>query len=216
MEPTKASSFSKKEAIAFGFKTAKEYILFFLGLFVIWVLITGISAAIQGGLNADKHNVIILIISLLFRLLSWGVNSIISLGIINIMLKLVDGVKPEFKDLYYITKLFNFMLASMIKGLIVVGGLILFIIPGIIFSIKLQYTEYFIVDKKMDAIDAIKASWEITKGVKGNLFLLGLLLGLINILGFLCLLVGLVITVPLSMVANAYVYRKLISQSSLK
>jgi uncharacterized membrane protein len=132
------------------------------------------------------------------------------------MLKLVDGVKPEFKDLYYITKLFNFMLATLIKGFIVIVGLLLFIIPGIIFSIKLQYTEYFIVDKKMDAIDAIKASWEITKGVKGNLFLLGLLLGLINILGFLCLIVGLVITVPLSMVANAYVYRKLISQSSLK
>jgi uncharacterized membrane protein len=207
-----ATNFSKKEAIKFGFKTAKENIPFFIGLFVIWILITFISSVIQSALNANKQ----FVIGLLFNLFTWVVDSVVSLGIVSIMLKFVDGKKPDFKDLYYTSKLFNFMLASIIRGFIVLVGFILFIVPGIIFSIKLQFYEYFIVDKKMDAIDSLKASWELTKGVKWNLFLLGLLLALINILGFLCLVVGLIITVPLAMIANAYIYRKLLRKSSLK
>lgn len=212
MAQAKAVTFSKKEAIKFGFKTAKENILFFIGLLVIWVLVTAIFSTIQETLNTNKQY----LIGLLFNLFTLVIDSILSLGIINITLKFVDGQKPDFKDLYYTTKLFNFILASLIKAVVVIVGFILLIIPGIILSIKFQFFEYFIVDKKMDAVDSLKASWKITKGVKWNLFLFGLLLALINILGFLCFIIGLVIAVPLTMVANTWVYRKLLSQSSLK
>lgn len=212
MANTENTSFSKKEAIDFGFKTAKENIIFFIGLFVIWAVITILTSSIQSTLTAGRQP----LISFLFTLITWIINSVVSMGLVNITLKFVDNKKPDFKDIYYVTKLFNYILASVIRSLIVLVGFVLLIIPGIIFSIKLQFVGYFIVDKKMDAVDSIKASWEITKGVKWNLFLLGILLGLINVLGFLCLLIGLVITVPLSMVAEAYVYRKLLSQSTFK
>lgn len=209
---SKAPRFIKKEAIKFGFEVAKKNIVFFLGVFAIWALTTIISSSIQNSLNANKQ----FLISLLFNLFMWVVNAIISMGIINITLQFTDNKKPKLKDIYYTKKIFNYILASILRGIIIVFGLILLIVPGIIFSIKLQYSEYLIVDKGLNAADSIKKSWEMTKGVKWNLFLLGLLLGLINILGFLSLIVGLLITVPLSMVANAYVYRKLLSQSSLK
>lgn len=146
----------------------------------------------------------------------WVINSIIAMGIINICLKFVEGKTPKLKDIYYTKNLFNFILASILRNFIIIFGFILFIIPGIIFSIKLQYSEYLIVDKKLDAVSSIKTSWEMTKGVKWNLFLFGILLGLINVLGILALLVGLLITVPLTFIANAYVYRKLYSQMHLK
>ncbi|HYM65046.1 MAG TPA: YciC family protein [Candidatus Sulfotelmatobacter sp.] len=209
---SKTPNFVKKEAIKFGFEVAKKNVVFFLGVFVIWAIVTFISSAIQGSLNANKQ----FLVSFLFSLFMWVVNAVISMGIINITLMLVDKKKPKLQDIYYKKKIFNYILASIIRGVILVVGFLLLIIPGIIFAIKLQYSEYLIVDKGYDAVDSIKGSWEMTKGVKWNLFLFGLLLGLINILGFLCLLVGLLITVPLSMVANAYVYRKLLSQSGLK
>lgn len=208
----KAREFSKKEAINFGFKIAKENVFFFLSVFVVWALITIVTSGIQGSLNANKQP----LLSFIFSLLMWVVNSIISMGIINIYLKFVDGKKPNLKDIFYTKKLFNYILASIVRTLIIVIGFLLFIIPGIIFSIKLQYSEYLIVDKQKDAVDSLKGSWEMTKGVKWNLFLFGILLGLINILGVLALLVGLLITVPLSLVANAYVYRKLYSQTFSK
>ncbi len=204
--------FVKREAIDFGFNIAKKNILFFIGIFVIWILVSFISSSIQNGLSSQKQY----FFSFLFGLVAWVATSILSMGIINVMLEFVDGKKPELKDLYYKKKVFNFILASILRPLIVIAGLILFIIPGVIFAIKFQFSEYLIVDKKMDAIESLQASWEMTKGVKWNLFLFGLLLGLINLLGLLCLIVGLIITVPLSMLATAYVYRKLLSQTVLK
>ena len=212
-KPTSGNNFfSKKEAIKFGFEIAKKNIVFFLGVAVIWAFVVIISSSIQNSLNANKQ----FFVSFLFNLFMWVVNSIISMGIINITLKFVDKKKPKLQDIYYTQKVFNYILASIIRSVIVIFGFILFIIPGIIFSIKLQYAEYLIVDKKLDAVDSIKKSWEMTKGVKWNLFLLGILLGLINILGLLCVFVGLLITIPLSMVANAYVYRKLLGRANLK
>lgn len=209
---SKHPRFVKKEAISFGFNIAKKNVLFFLGLFVIWAFFSILSSAIRDSFIAERQ----FLFSFIFSLLVWVVGTILSMGFINITLEFVDGKKPALKDLYYTTKLFNYILATIIKSLIVIAGLILLIVPGIIFAIKLQFTGYLIVDKKLDFADALKGSWEITKGVKWNLFLLGILLGLINVLGFLCLLVGLLITVPLAMVAEAYVYRKLLSQTSLK
>lgn len=209
---SKKHHFSKKEAIKFGFKVAKANITFFLAVGVIWAAITIISQAIQTSLSSENQ----FVASFLVSIVMWIINSIISMGVIFILLKFVDNKKPKIKEIYYTKNLFNFILASIIRTLIIIVGFILFIIPGIIFSIKLQYSEYLIVDKGKDAVDSLKGSWEMTKGVKWNLFLFGILLALINILGFLALLVGLLVTVPLSMVANAYVYRKLLSQVNLK
>lgn len=204
--------FSKKEAIKFGFGVAKSNILFFLSVFVVWAFVTLISQGLETSLNAEKQ----VLASFLVSVVMWILGSIISMGVIFITLQFVDKKKPKLKDVFYTKNLFNYILSSIMKTIIIVIGFILFIIPGIIFAIKLQYAGYLIVDKQKGAVDSLKGSWKMTKGVKWNLFLFGLLLGVINILGFFALLIGLLITVPLSMVANAYVYRKLLSQVNLK
>jgi uncharacterized membrane protein len=146
-------------------------------------------------------------------LLQMVVNLIIGIGIINICLKFLDNQKPKYKDLFYYKPIVNYFLASLLEGLIVVGGFILLIIPGIFFALRLQFTSYLVVDKKLGPVEAIKTSWKITGGNAWNLFFFGILLGLINILGVLCLLIGLFVTVPLSMLATTFVYRKLLLQS---
>ena len=55
----------------------------------------------------------------------------------------------------------------------------------------------------------MKSSWNILKGYKWKLFLIMLVCGLINILGLLCLIVGLLVTIPIGMVAVACVYHRL-------
>lgn len=208
IKSVKSRSFSKREAISFGFKTSKKNIAFFLGIFAIWILIQIVSSGISESLDANRSG----FLSFLFSVLMWVVNTIISMGIIVITLKFVDNKKPKLKDIFYTKSIFNFIIASIIRGVIGVIGFALFIIPGIIFSIKLQFAGYLIVDKGMGAVESIKKSWKMTKGVKWNLFLLGLLLCLINLLGVLCLVIGLFVTIPLTMVAEAYVYRKLLSK----
>ncbi len=94
-------------------------------------------------------------------------------------------------------------------------GLILLIIPGIIWAIQFCFYDYLIVDRGFGPVDALKKSSEITKGVKLDLFVFGMLLGIINLLGFICLVVGLFVTIPTTMVAMAFVYRKLLAQTEL-
>src|SRR4030042_562947 len=101
--------------------------------------------------------------------------------------------------------------AILVSNFGVLGSFITGVVNWVVTaSITLGFVNDIIVDKKM-GIDSLSKSWQMTKGVKLNLFLFWILLALINIAGALLLLVGLFITVPLSMVATAYVYRKLVS-----
>lgn len=199
-----AKNFVKKEAIDFGFETAKKNLFFFITLFVTIILTYVAVGILQVALGKSP------LLSLIGLLVRTVVGLVISMGVIKISLEFIDKKKPKLKDLYFTKSILNYFLVSVVKTIIVIIGFILLIIPGIIFSIKLQFASYLVVDKNMGVTEALNKSWEMTKGVKWNLFLFGLLIFLINVIGFLCLIIGLIVTVPLSMVATAYVYRKLL------
>jgi uncharacterized membrane protein len=203
----KKTQFSKKEAIKFGFGTAKSNILFFIGLLIIVIFVSAITASLRAGVQ--KSALAYLVVSIVQYL----VNVIIAMGLIRITLEFVSKLKPKLLDIVYYKPIVRYIIASIIQGIIVFVGFILLIIPGIILAVRLQYASYLIVDKNLGPIEAIKTSWNITRGNTWNLFFFGIILGLINILGILCLLVGLFITVPLGMLATTFVYRKLLLQS---
>ena len=214
--------FSKKEAIKFGWETVKKKILFFVLLlslvsgapFVLGFLFH-LPAVLLMAITGKKFLIFsaILILAFLGALAKLLLSLIFNLGLIKISLKFCDNEEPKFSDLISQYKLaFRYFLASILQGLIVVFGYLLFIIPGIIFSIRFGFYNYLIVDKNSKIVESLKKSWEITKGSTWNLFLFYLLLGLINVLGFLALIVGLFWSIPTTMLANAFVYRKLSEQ----
>lgn len=208
LKTTKAH-FSKKEAINLGFGLAKKNIVFFIGLFVIVVIVSSISSGIQIGVALEKQPMLYI----LLNVFTFIVNAVIGIGLIKISLEFIDGRKPKFSDLFYTKPLVNFILASLIRGVITLIGFILLIVPGIVFSIRLQFVAYLIVEKNLPPVDAVKKSWEMTRGNTWNLFFFGILLFLINVLGAIILLVGLFVTVPLTMLATTFVYRKLLLHS---
>jgi uncharacterized membrane protein len=200
--------FSMSEAIRFGWNTMKANLGFFIGLLiVVWV----ISLIFILGRLATYEDAPLL--TFLIGIVEFIIASVMTMGLIKITLKFCDNQKGQFSDLFSCFPLFfKYLGASILYGLIVLGGLILLIVPGIIWGIKFQFFGYFIVDKGLGPTEALKASSAITKGVKWDLFLFELLLGLINLLGFICLFIGLFATAPTTNVALAFVYRKLESQ----
>jgi uncharacterized membrane protein len=207
---SKTPQFVKKEAIDFGFNISKANILYFLPVFVVVLVVQGGIGAISSAFQIEKNP----LLSLVFSLIKIIIGLSISIGFIRIALDFVDGKKPKVFDVFQTKSIVNYFVVSMVTSIATLIGLILFIIPGIIIAIKLQLATYLVVDKNMGISDSLNKSWEMTKGVKLNLFLFGFLLALINLLGVLCLVVGLIVTVPLTMVATAYVYRKLLAQTS--
>jgi uncharacterized membrane protein len=134
----------------------------------------------------------------------------LEIGFLKIVLKLVDGHKAEIQELWaYPQYLLRMIGATLVYAIIVTVGLILLIVPGIYLAIRLQFYSYYIVDKNTGAIDSLRMSWKLTEGNMINIFLFMLILLGLNILGALALLVGLLVTVPVSFIAVTLLYRKL-------
>jgi uncharacterized membrane protein len=200
------ASFSKSQAISYGWQTTKKNFKFFFVLLLIMLAANALPSILSSMLQDSDAP----LLSFLVSIAGWAIQLAVSLGAIGISLKIHDKKKVQYKNLFdYFRLIIPYFLGSVIYGLIVIVGLVLLIIPGIIWSIKFRYYTYFMVDRKMGPIDALKASSRITRGNKWNLFFFGLLLGILNLFGALALLVGLFATIPISMLAEAYVFRKL-------
>jgi uncharacterized membrane protein len=100
----------------------------------------------------------------------------------------------------------NAVLASLLVCVIVVIGFILLIVPGIVFACKLAFTPYLVVDRKMDVIEAVKGSWNMTRGHALKVFFIGLLAVPISIAGLLCFIVGIIPAIMWIVMAFASLY----------
>lgn len=217
-------SFSIDSAIQFGWdKMRKNF-----GFFVAFILITGVIKALTDpniltvSKDIDLSHSFWEQLKMMafesgaesqgwgFTILSWITRALLSIATIKVALLIHDDKKVTWEDIRESFERFpSYVVGTLVYGLIVVLGLILFILPGIYLAIRLQYVPYLIIDKNMRPLDAISESYAITQGNTFNLAFLGVVIGVINIVGALCLLVGLFATVPTGLVAMAYAYRKL-------
>lgn len=152
-----------------------------------------------------------LLVSILYRLVLAG----FSAGIAYMGVRAADGLTVYFRDLFArFDCFFKYFLSSLVYMVIVGIGLILFIVPGIIWSIRFGLYPFFIADQKAGPLEALKLSSQATYGYKWDLFKLSLLFVLACIVGALLFLVGLLVVLPVFTIAYAIVYRRLISRES--
>lgn len=113
-----------------------------------------------------------------------------------VFLKAVRREKIEIKDMFSVFErnYWNAVLAGLLKTIIVVFGFFMLIVPGIIFSCRLAFVSYLVIDEKMEAVEALKASWAMTRGHGWTIFGMGLLAILIIIAGLLMLFIGVFIS----------------------
>jgi uncharacterized membrane protein len=201
-----------KEAIRFGWDKFWERPWFFIGAYII----VGIFNYNYSSKNQDPHIPVALILLLVvIGVALAAIRIVIQMGEKRLVLNAYENVQSaSIKNLWTPHPFWRFVGGQVIFGLIVLLGLILLIVPGIIWGLKYMFTPYLIIDRGLMPMEAIRESGRITQGHKWELFLLGLALAGINILGLLCLIVGLFVTVPVSALASVYAYRFLERQSS--
>jgi hypothetical protein len=161
--------------------------------------------------KADLGNYVV--ISLVFVLLS-GVPLIqgpLIAGFHIFTMKKLMGRNAEFGDLF---KGFNFLVptlvASLLIGLFTFGGTLLCIIPGLVVAAMYKFTYLFIVDKRMDFWPAMQASHAIVKNDYFGFTMFLVLAFLVNLLGVLCCIVGLLVTIPLTFAAITVAYKEIV------
>ncbi len=115
----------------------------------------------------------------------------VSYGCYGIFLRAVRGETFKVTDMFFaFQQIGQIILANILMGLIIGAGIVLLIVPGIIFACKLAFVPFLVIDKKMDATEAIRQSWNMTRGHTGTIFLMGLVSCLVALAGIICLIVG--------------------------
>jgi uncharacterized membrane protein len=109
-------------------------------------------------------------------------------------LQAVRKIKPDFEYLVkgFMENYLSIVLANLLVIALVVLGFFALIIPGIIVSCRLMFVSYIVMDKKVDAIEAVEMSWKMTRGHGWKIFFMGFVSIFIFIFGLLMLIVGII------------------------
>ncbi len=144
--------------------------------------------------------------SMLFALL----DTIFMCGLIRISLEIHDQGRGEFSSLFSPWFLIlNAILLNIIYKSLVALGFLLVIIPGIIWAVQFGFAYKILVDRDLGPLESLRASAELTKGVRWKLLGFWAIILTINILGYLLFAVGTVFTMPATLLAQIFVYRQL-------
>ena len=123
----------------------------------------------------------------------------------------VSGQPLEFADFF---KGFNYFLplflAALAGGFFVGIGFVLFIIPAVYLAVSYMFTTFLIIDYRMEFWQALETSRKIITKNWFAFFGFSFALFVINILGFLALGVGLLVTIPVTACATAIAYKEII------
>jgi uncharacterized membrane protein len=139
------------------------------------------------------------------------INGALIAGFHIFTMKKLMGRNAELGDLF---QGFNFflhaLLASIVIAVFVFLGTLCLIIPGLIIAAMYKFTFLFIVDKRMDFWQAMKASHAVVRNDYFGFTMFLILAFLVNVLGCLCLFVGLFVTIPVTFAAITVAYRDLV------
>lgn len=109
----------------------------------------------------------------------------------------------------------GFLGSGAVSGILVMvllGPIILLVasIISLIISPFISFVLLLVVDRKLGPVAAVKENFRIGKKHWGKIVLLFLTVAVVNLLGAIALVIGLVVTVPVSLLATIHLYRGLV------
>jgi hypothetical protein len=162
------------------------------------------DGTIEGGLFG-----LAMILSFLFGAISFVVQLIVQSGIIKASLMLTRGQRIDFGSAFSGIDFVQVIVAALVIGVMTFIGFVLCILPGIVVIFFTAYALYFVIDRGQDAITAIKSSFTFVKNNVGQLLLLWLATIAAYIVGACLCGVGLLVAIPVVVIAQAYTFRTL-------
>jgi hypothetical protein len=202
-------TFSAQACIRFGWETFKKRPWFLIGANLFYFVVLGIVSAALSEIGKVGPAA-----NFATSIINWVVQTFAGMGLIAFLLKAHDDVEHvALEDFWHPQNFWKYLGASILFVLTFVGGLILLIIPGIIFGIRYGFATYEVIDRGLRPMEAMAESRRITYGHKWELFLLAILSALVALLGLVCLIVGIFVAIPVTSLAFVHAYRVLQKQA---
>jgi len=208
--------FTTGSALRFGWETFKKRPWFFVGSAFVILLASGLSSGLTSGIDAaltgspEEPSIIGTVIN-------FALGTVISMGATAFYLAAHDNPDTvDLSTLWHPRPFWKYLGASILLTLAIAIGFLLLIVPGIIFGLMFMFTTFIVIEREFGPIDAMNESHRITRGHKWQLFGFVLVLLLINVLGVLALVVGLLVSIPVSTLAFTHAYRVLSATAGVK
>jgi len=109
---------------------------------------------------------------------------------------------------------YKFFMIYTVMNLATIAGMILIVLPAIYIILTYSFATYIFLDQNLGINESFAESALITKGHKMELFKFWFWLLILNILGGAIFLVGLVVTLPITILAIIEVYKMLSTRIS--
>lgn len=173
-----------------------------LGVLWLMQMLVAILFGFDGSLRAAPFK------GLLWQLLLAGAMYPFLAGVMRLALRRADGLPVEIADAWtHGVRLGEVILLGVLVTVATTIGFALLLLPGVYLSVALMFALLLVVDRRLGAVAAMKASigavhprWFHCAGL---LFVLGMLLALGGLV-----IVGLIWVLPVSSIALALVYRR--------
>lgn len=194
-----------------GWETLKKYFPELILIFFI-VIIFSLPMGLTNAFN-DEESFGFLFFSLFNVAYGLVILAPLSYGANYLYLRAMRGEKfrvQEIFDAYRQT--LQIILANILVFVVVGIGFALLIIPGIIFACKLSLVSYLVMDRKMEAVEAVRTSWQMTKGHTFTIFLMGLVSFFVALGGLILLVVGIIPAAIWISLAFAGIYHAIATQ----
>jgi DNA-directed RNA polymerase subunit RPC12/RpoP len=131
------------------------------------------------------------------------------------LLKAARGENAEVSDLFAGGRYYLRMLVcSFLFQLMVLIGAVLCVVPAIILALMFWPYTYVLVDRDPPGIGALSEAKDVTQNNWGQVFVLALAAFGINLLGLIAACVGLIFTIPLTMLMFAVAYCHMTGQAT--
>ena len=191
------------DGLSWAWSKFKDNALILAVGFGVWAILSNLGFDSRVELNGEEYG-------FSYGIPFWGyvapvVRLFSAIVAANMSLKVASGRQLEWNDIFSFPNFGASLLASFLTAVATGVGLILCFIPGIIMAFLLYYSVYFTVDKGVDGIAGMKASWATLSSHVGELFPFALtgvglyFIGAITLIGWL-------VTVPLVALLSAYSY----------
>ncbi|YAL82863.1 hypothetical protein ACMYYO_13210 [Dermacoccaceae bacterium W4C1] len=196
--------------------------LAYLAILVVSIFIASIAGAALGSSSTQSTDsgfsfssslgAASLIVMGLVMLIGVAIGFIVLLGIIRASLDITDGRKVEMSSVFAVKDVGPALITFVIIYVLVYIGSLLCFLPGVVIAFFSQYAIYFVIDKGLGPIDALKASFSFVNKNLGTLVGFYLACIVASFIGALLCGIGLLVVFPVVVIATAYTYRKLQGQ----
>jgi hypothetical protein len=177
-------------------------------------MVFGIARGIIVAVTRDQN--LGVIFAMFTNLVTQVFSAWITIGQTRYFLKVARGQPAEIGEIFSGGPwLLPIIGASILFGLMVFGGKLLLIVPGIILALMFSPFYFLIIDRHLGGMDLLNKAKEITYGNKLTLFLIHLICAGLTIAGALAFCVGLLAVIPYITLLHVMVYLTMTGQATI-